>query len=221
MRWVDRGPEPAGVAGYAQRYTQGWIDYFEEGKSERPTDFLWVLFRLNLGIQSNNNCWYCERLCDAETGGRAPTMDHFRPLSRFPQLAYDWSNWVFSCRRCNEENKKDSWPDLGYVDPAAVDVSERPDKYFEYDASTGEIIPRSGLMGDARQRSRQTIRDLGLDKLDVMFDRFVLMNIFIGEVLSRSLTERRAYADSFTQQPHEFTGVAETVIEQLRQQGYI
>ena len=221
MRWVDRGSQPAEVGGYGRQFTQGWIDHFQSGVPARPTDFLWVLFRPGLGIQSNNNCWYCERLCDAETGGRAPTVDHFRPLSRFPQLAYEWSNWVFSCRRCNEENKKDSWPDLGYVDPAALDVTERPDTYFDYDASTGEIIPRSGLTGDARQRARQTIRDLGLDKIDVMYDRFVLMSFLIAEVLSRPPMERSTYAGDFIQEPHEYTGIAEMVIEQLRQQGHI
>ena len=221
MRWIDRGSEPAGLAGYAQQFTQGWIDYFQNRTEDRPSDFLWSIFRPDLGRRSNNICWYCERMCDAETGGRAPTVDHFRPLSRFPHLAYEWSNWVFSCRRCNEENKGDSWPDLGYVDPATVEVSERPERYFDYDAATGEIIPKPGLTRDASQRARQTIRDLGLDKLDVMYDRFVLMNIFMEELSSLEPTDRRAYADSFTQQPNEFAGIAGMVVEQLRQSGLL
>ncbi len=221
MRWIDRGSEPAGVAGYAQQFTQGWIDHFQNRTGDRPSDFLWSVFRPNLGSRNNNICWYCERMCDAETGGRAPTVDHFRPLSRFPHLAYEWSNWVFSCQRCNAENKRDKWPDFGYVDPAAVEVVERPERYFDYDAATGEIIPRTGLTADARQRARQTIRDLGLDKLDVMYDRFVLINIFIQELLSLPQMDRRAYADAFIQQPNEFAGIAGMVIEQLRLDGHI
>ena len=221
MRWIDRGTEPQQVSGYAQQFTQGWIDHFLGDVRDRPTDFLWVLFRPDLGSRSTNNCWYCERQCDAETGGRSPTVDHFRPLSRFPSLAYEWSNWVFSCRRCNEENKKDNWPDLGYVDPAATDATERPEKYFDYDAATGEIIPQTGLTGDARLKARQTIRDLGLDKLDVMFDRFVLMSYLIAEVQSRPPEERQTYVDEYTQQAQEYTGVTEMVIEQLRQSGIL
>jgi uncharacterized protein (TIGR02646 family) len=221
LRWIDRGPEPAGVAGYAQQYTPGWIDYFQNGIGQRPSDFLWSIFRLALGSRNNNICWYCERQCDAETGGRAPTVDHFRPLSRFPQLAYAWPNWVYSCRRCNEDNKRDNWPDSGYVDPTAVEVAERPERYFDYDAATGEIIPKTGLTTDARQRARQTIRDLGLDKLDVMYDRFVLMNFFIGELLSLPPMDRRAYVDNFTQQPHEYAGVAAMVVDQLQRGGLI
>ena len=221
MRWIDRGLEPAEVAGYAQRHTPGWVDYFQNGTGVRPSDFLWSVFRPTLSSRSNNMCWYCERQCDAEAGGRAPTVDHFRPLSRFPQLSYEWSNWVFSCRRCNEENKRDNWPDSGYVDPAAEDVEDRPDKYLDYDATTGEIVPKSGITADARHRARQTIRDLGLDKLDVMFDRFVLINFFIAEVLSRPPTDRRSYASDFIQQPNEYTGVAAMVVEQLQKNGHV
>lgn len=221
MRWIDRGPEPAGVAGYAQQFTQGWIDYFQNRTGDRPSDYLWSVFRPTLGSRGNNICWYCERQCDAETGGRVPTVDHFRPISRFPHLAYEWSNWVFSCRRCNIENKKDKWPDLGYVDPAAAEVVKRPERYFDYDVATGEIFPKIGLTTDARQIARQTIRDLGLDKLDVMYDRFVLMNLFIGELLSRPPMERQSYANDFIQQPHEYGGIAGMVVEQLRQDGRI
>ena len=86
-------------------------------------------------------------------------------------MAYDWSNWVFSCRRCNE-NKGNGWPEPGYVDPCADVVTERPERYFGYDAKTGEIIPKSGLAGDARLKAVRTINDLGLNKLDVQHYRF-------------------------------------------------
>ena len=71
MRWIDRGSVPDGVVGYAQRYTQGWVDYFPNGDGvgigQRPSDFLWSVFRPIMGSRSNNICWYCERQCDAET----------------------------------------------------------------------------------------------------------------------------------------------------------
>ena len=221
LRWIDRGPEPAGVAGYAQQYTPGWIDYFQNGIGQRPSDFLWSIFRLALGSRNNNICWYCERQCDAETGGRAPTVDHFRPLSRFPQLAYAWPNWVYSCRRCNEDYKRDNWPDLGYVDPTAVEVAERPERYFDYDADTGEIVPRDGLSGIALQRAFHTIADLGLNKLDVMYFRLQWTKQFVADLLSLPVSERRAFAEYITQQPVEYAGVTGMVVEQLRLAGNI
>ena len=221
MRWVDRGPEPGGVAGYARQFTQGWVDYFQNGVGGRPANSHWREFRPTLGSRTNNICWYCERQCYAgpESGGRAPTVDHFRPLSRFPRLAYEWANWVFSCRRCNVENKDNRWPESGYVDPCAAVVAERPEQYFDYDADTGEIVPKNGLSGAALRKARDTINDLGLNELDVMFYRIDWTRGFIADLLSLPIMDRRAFAEVLTQQPVEYAGVTGMIVEQLRWDG--
>ncbi len=219
MRWVDRGPEPGGVVGYARQFTQGWIRYFRDREGARPVDDYWREFRPLLGSRTNNICWYCERKCDDVTGGKAPTVDHFQPLSRFPQLAYKWSNWVFSCRRCNGENKQDKWPTSGYVDPCAPDVSECPEQYFDYDGLTGEILPKKGLSGTARRRALDTIDDLGLNKLDVRYYRLYRAREFLADLLSSPVSERQALYDSYA--AGEYAGTTRMVVEQLRQGGHI
>ena len=70
MRWIDRGPEPRGVRRYDRRFTGRWVKYFQEGIGDRPSDSFWRKFREALGKQSGNVCWYCERLCSREAGGR-------------------------------------------------------------------------------------------------------------------------------------------------------
>ena len=215
MRWVDRGPEPGGVAGYAAQFTQGWIDYFEHRVGGRPEDFRWVEFRSTLGSRSNNICWYCERQCSAaESRERAPTVDHFRPISRFPSLAYSWSNWIFSCRRCNEDYKGNKWPETGYVDPCSDAVAERPERYFDYDAATGEIIPKDGLAGDDRLKAVHTINDLGLNKLDVRYFRFDHTQRFIEDLQTLPASDRQDFVALFTEQPVEYAGVTGMVVRQ-------
>ena len=215
MRWIDRGPEPGGAARYASRFTQGWIDYFDNKVGWRPEDYYWREFRTALGSRSNNICWYCERLCyaDADSRERAPTVDHFRPISKFPALAYVWPNWVFSCRRCNEDYKGNQWPEQGYVDPCADDVGERPERYFDYDAETGEIIPKTGLIGDARRKAWHTIEDLGLNKLDVRYYRFDHTQRFISDLSSLPVEDRQDFIALFTEQPVEYAGVTRMVVE--------
>ena len=205
MRWVDRGPEPDGVAGYAGRFTQGWIDYVENRVGPRPEDSHWREFRPALAGRSGGICWYCERQCSA--GDRAPTVDHFRPISRFPALAYEWSNWVFSCRRCNEDNKDNKWPETGYVDPCADVEAERPERYFDYDTATGEIIPKDGLARADRLKAVHTINDLGLNKLDVRYYRFAHTRRFIADLQTLPPADRRAFVAWFTEQPAEYAGV--------------
>ena len=217
MRWIDRGPDPDGVAGYARQFTQGWIDYFQHQIGGRPTDFYWREFRPALGSRSGNICWYCERQCEAasEISGRAATVDHFRPLSRFPELAYEWTNWVFSCRRCNEENKQDKWPDSGYVDPGEPEPTERPEQYFDYDAATGELFPKSGLTLAARNKALQTIDDLGLNQLDVRFYRLDWTRRFLSDFNKLPSTEQQAFADFSTRIGMEFAGASLMAVRRL------
>ena len=223
MRWIDRGPEPKGVGRYAQRFTQSWVDYFQNRIGERPSDFLWSVFRPELGSRSNNICWYCERQCDAEAevGGLSSTVDHFQPISRFPQLVYEWSNWVFSCRRCNVDNKKDKWPDTGYVDPCAAEAVERPEHFFDYDAATGEIVASGGISEDAKSRAENTIDDLGLNKWDLMWFRQQRILQFVEDLLSRPVSEQQDLIESNTIGPVEFSLATWKVVELLRQDGHI
>ena len=218
MRWIDRGPEPGGVREYTRKFTQGWVDYFRDGVGGRPDDSHWREFRGVLGSRSGDNCWYCERRClrEVDDGGKVPTVDHFRPLNRFPELAYRWSNWIFSCRRCNEDNKEGNWPDTGYVDPSANAEKERPERYFDYDASTGEIIPLPGLPPEARERAQRTIDDLGLNKLDVLFYRQNWIRQFIEDWRALPIEDRQAFAEFSKLTGYEFVGATLMAVRQQR-----
>lgn len=223
MRWVDRGPEPDGVAGYARQFAQGWVDYFRHQRGGRPTDSYWREFRAALGLRSAGLCWYCERLCEpaSEVGGRSATVDHFRPLSCFPELAYEWSNWIFSCYRCNSENKMDKWPALGYVDPGAGDERERPERYFDYDPLTGEIVPHASLAGNDRRKAEGTIADLGLNKIDVLFYRLDWTRRFVADLRALPTDARTEFAAYALGQADEFVGSARMLVAQMRASGEI
>lgn len=218
MRWIDRGPEPDGIQAYARQFTQGWVAYFRDRIGERPNDSYWREFRELLGSRSGNICWYCERRClrEADAGGKAPTVDHFRPLSRYPELAYQWANLIFSCRRCNGENKGDKWPASGYVDPSAVDERERPERHFDYDTETGEIIPMTGLSSEAHERTLQTIDDLGLNKLDLRYYRLDWTRRFIADWQMLPVSEQIAFSEFSTRAGFEFAGATVMVVQRLR-----
>ena len=168
--------------------------------NEEPRDSYWREFRPILASRANNNCWYCERQCRA-VGGWAPTVDHFRPRSRFPELTYKWSNWIFSCRRCNVDNKKDNWPETGYIDPCAADIMERPEQYLDYEVDTGKIVPKNGLSEAARTRAWDTIEDLGLSKRDLVNPRFTSVRQFIQEfaegLLALTIVDRDSFIENF------------------------
>lgn len=156
MHWVDRGPEPNGLSAIRHSYTRRWIDYYKDGIGSRPNDSRWIGFRADLTTTFSDLCAYCEAVCKGE-------VDHFRPKSRFPELVYEWSNWLIACHDCNHA-KGDKWPASGYVDPCAESTSKRPEYYFDFDTLTGELVPKVGLTSTRRQKAQRMINDLRLNE---------------------------------------------------------
>ena len=155
MHWIDRGPEPDGIVQIHARYTQSWVQHYRHRVGRKPSDNYWRDFHNDMERVFCGLCAYCEELCKGE-------VDHFRPKSRFPELVYTWSNWLFACHDCNQA-KGGRWPTEGYVDPCATSKQSHPESYFEFDVLTAEVLPREGLSQSRRNRAQKTITDLRLN----------------------------------------------------------
>ena len=219
MRWVDRRAEPESVADYRLCYTQQWVDHFCNRMGQRHHDLEshWRDFRVELGNRFLGKCGYCERPC-AGIGNtdNAPTVDHFKPLSQFPNLSYEWTNWVYSCRRCNRK-KDDNWPPTGYIDPCADVVDERPERYLEYVEASGEIKPKASLALSEKVKAQNTIDDIGLNLLDILFYRIDWIREFKSNLLKIPQTERQPFIDLFTSDDQEYAGTIRMLVEKLRE----
>lgn len=154
MHWVDRGPGPNRLEAVRCQFTQPWVAHYRHRIGSRPTP-IWGQFRGDLRRVFSELCGYCEE----ETAG---DIDHFRPVSRDPELVYEWSNWIFACPICNRE-KSNRWPLEGYIDPCAGEESERPERFFTFHTGTGEMMPKSGLSDSQERRARQMIGDINLN----------------------------------------------------------
>lgn len=51
---------------------------------------------------SGERCMFC-------TGSESSQVEHYRPKAVFPELAFDWSNYLWVCGRCNHL-KSDRFP---------------------------------------------------------------------------------------------------------------
>lgn len=244
MRYVDRGAEPAGLEAIRAEHTQFWVDLYRDGIADHPDigykSSLWARFRDNeLRERFNHKCGYCERACDAARGNpKSPTLDHFKPKSKFPALTYVWGNWIFSCAECNRI-KGDEWADGGFVDPCADDVLERPEEYFDfdYDEYVMDLTPKSGLDYERKQRAEQTIKRLDLNGIcesrvaseeaeyqwasEMYAVRAIRVNTFMQAVLVADESVRQDLIDWFTAPSQEFAGIIRVVANQMRQAGEI
>ena len=169
MHWVDRGPEPGGLEEIRERYTPRWIQFYKNEVGTKPTDSRWRDFHDELQRRFGSLCGYCESSCKGE-------VDHFRPKSRFPESVYEWSNWIFVCRDCNQA-KGDKWPVGGYVNPCSVSESSRPETYFTFDTKTGEIVPIAELDDSRFYKAQGMIDDLRLNGRHHLEKRVALLYV--------------------------------------------
>ena len=156
MHWVDRGPEPARLGPIRAIYTLRWVQHYRQGIGNRPSDSHWRAFLPDLRIPFRGLCGYCEAIARGE-------VDHFQPKSRYPELVYSWSNWIFACHDCNNA-KWERWPPRGYVNPCAKSRPAFPERYFTFDTQTGEILPKGDLSPLRRIKAQRTIDDLKLNE---------------------------------------------------------
>ena len=93
------------------------------GKTEFPA--IWGKQKELIAAMSHRKCVYCEGSINAP---RAAHVEHFKPKSLFPSLAYEWTNYFLGCPGCNGA-KADKWPKRGgYVRPDKGD----PGRHFVF-----------------------------------------------------------------------------------------
>ncbi len=170
MHWVDRGPEPNGLQAVRDKKTPAWIAHYRDKTCPKPSDSDWRRFARELGVRFSQLCGYCEESTEGE-------VDHFKPKKVFPESVYEWNNWIYACHTCNH-GKSEKWPDGGYVDPCAVPVGERPEKFFAFDLKSGFIIPMEGLAADQSEQAKQMIKDLKLNAESHVKIRIVWLALF-------------------------------------------
>jgi uncharacterized protein (TIGR02646 family) len=109
---------------------------------------------------TDEHCAYCDgypldTIC-------TPTIDHFQPKSKFPELAFTWDNLFLCCQFCQgSEGKADSW-NADALKPDQADYQF--EKYFYYEYETGRLHPNSSATPDDQHRAEATIKLMGLNK---------------------------------------------------------
>jgi hypothetical protein len=108
----------------------------------------WSLFRPCLRLEFKFHCHYCLS-GESEVGPGQIfggfEVDHFRPVSLFPQFARSYRNLLWSCHTCNR-SKSNSWP-------TRADIKNGirfPDPHKE---PLGDHLELVGLLVHARNRS--------------------------------------------------------------------
>ena len=130
-------------------------------------------------------CVYCE-------DSMADEVEHFRPKNLYPELVFDWSNYVYSCGPCNgsklgrfalhltsngrcyNATRRRNAAVLQPPSGTALLINPRVEEPLEFlfldIAGTFRILPMLGLGPIEQQRARYTIQILRLNARDALLD---------------------------------------------------
>jgi hypothetical protein len=119
-------------------------------------------YRPFLRIDFRERCAYCERTEAFLRGQDFFTVDHFRPKSKFPDLALHYPNLYYACGKCNQ-HKGSTWPSeklqkdgCRFSDPCEEDM------YVEHlrELETGMLVPLDKCGDYTAAQIRLNRRDL-------------------------------------------------------------
>ena len=111
-----------------------------------------------LGEIENAHCSFCDGFPVKTVS--ANSIEHFKPKSQFPRLAYTWKNLFYCCSKCQESKLEDF--DRKLLKPDVLNYSF--EYYFQYDTKTGEVIPNPDRSEDDFERAEKTIELYGLNE---------------------------------------------------------
>lgn len=195
MRRFARPPKPAGHGPAVQDREKSIANSVRKGRRLRGRDFedLWSRYKADFSQAQHGRCGFCE--CHVTDTGQ---VEHFAPklavgtlvaagrevsrcsnvrgrrvdhaFSGYWWLAYEWTNWLFACERCNTAWKKTLFP-VGSprtVAPRRGAQEVRlllnpfsgadPIRHLTFD-SLGQVAPRK-----KSRKGAATIETCGLDR---------------------------------------------------------
>jgi uncharacterized protein (TIGR02646 family) len=216
MIHVEREPIPATLSKNQERWTEElcteWLRYyvdvgrFEGGEIavEPETPKAKKIRYANPSVKRalirmfGAKCCYCEGNADAVSYRH---VEHFRPQSIYPRLAYQWSNLLYACQRCNSSHKGDRFP----IGPAGSDAQpnraspcdpdgndtamlvdpciDDPAEHFDYEF-TEQLYLEDITLVSKTERGAKSREIYGLDREDLADDRRKHVRLVAGWVTS-------------------------------------
>jgi uncharacterized protein (TIGR02646 family) len=129
----------------------------EKKPGRRDFPAIWGKHKKLIAAMSFRKCVYCE---GPISGPRASHVEHFKPKTIFPSLAYQWSNYFLGCADCNL-SKANKWPERGsYLRPDQGD----PSRHFVFEADGTVTAVRSNSAAD------RTLIDFDLKEREGLVD---------------------------------------------------
>ncbi|MGR1184931.1 hypothetical protein ACUVJH_15595 [Aeromonas veronii] len=180
------------VNGYSQQVSKG-KDLWESKSAIRFKEIRSVLTSMCVGIR---RCSYCE-------DSVADEVEHIKPKDLYPEVVFDWSNYLYACGNCNGPKNNNYAvinqaggivdvtrargtvvsPPVNGLDAFINPRAEDPLNFIKLDLSTMRFVPKRRISDVDRLRVSYTIKTLGLNSRDFLVEsRKVAYSSYIDAV---------------------------------------
>lgn len=160
--------------GFDREVRQKGLQFLKSCPTPNSNDFrkhnYWTTAVRELYAAYDHLCAYTTREL-VHTG----SVDHYKPKSKYPELAYEWSNYRLARQIVN--NRKGETEDV--IDPFVVG-----DGWFILDLPSCLIKPGNGISREIRKAVNATINILGLNRDDRLVEERckLLVELADGEI---------------------------------------
>ena len=155
-------PEPENFDADVRKPGLKWIS--EHPNSTNYHDY-WGRIRNDLRHAYNSICAYTGLYV------ASGVVEHAKPKSKYKNLVYEWSNYRYADPAVNSTKKDKVCP----VDPTEINNGD-----ICLDPFTGEVFPRTGLSAEYADKLEQTIKILGLNKVQFKEARLLYIKMYLS-----------------------------------------
>ena len=157
MNRITRTPAPDWLEEKWEEWGRQWQNKYR--KTKNPCKFRWRRnhkkgkddLTRDLSKMTQLHCSFCDAYPMIKR--LQPTIEHFRPKTKFPLLAYKWDNLFLCCGLCQEKGDRF---DEKLLKPDANDYGF--DTYFAIEWVTGELKPNPAASQTEQERAEITIK---------------------------------------------------------------
>lgn len=127
--------------------------------------FLPVIQALRSICGEGELCMYC-------SANEPSQVEHYQPLSVFPEKAFEYENYLWTCDICNRHKGNRFPPDTEQGAIILNPLDDRVWDYFFLDEMYGHLIPKFDVVADAyMSRAVSTCSVIGIDRENVQIRR--------------------------------------------------
>ena len=206
---VARSPKPVILEHNQQNWTRVLLEASTDTERRRAEGkYRHRAIKDALAAMFHGKCAYCEsKMSHIEYGH----IEHFKPKSRFRNLAFEWTNLLLSCPICNgPEYKGDHFPEETDGGPLVNPCDETPAEHFEF--VFDPVAKLASVIGKTI-RGQTTEKLLGLNRSDLREYRSkIIMMYYVLSDYAKTDTDARTLLDEACRDEGEYAAFVRLLV---------